>query len=328
MSSAARSSGTIVRARPYTRRWKRRTNADAASWSPVARPATNASSDTVHTEFYGLQRRGIARTKVAAQSILQCRPYSRGPVGTAVPNSARSDPEAVPEEPTLRAGVGVVVVGDVAHVVVDPVLDGERLAGDPGEVGRACAPGARPAAPCRGGATPPSAPSQISHSAIQHTSSSWNHGVMRAASHRSQSSTLTNCGCAGVGQASGLVPPGRRRSDADLGALPRDQRGTPGCARATRFRPAPRSGCGCRSSRRRSDAESNASTSTCPCTAHMSRSSSSAHPRLVVVRHHHDARVDVGDARRAARRASARRALNALVRGRSSRASTRLHATP
>ena len=29
---------------------------------------------------------------------------------------------------------------------------------------------------------------QISHSAIQQMSSSWNHGVMRAASHRSQPS--------------------------------------------------------------------------------------------------------------------------------------------
>src|SRR5215510_4926093 len=39
--------------------------------------------------------------------------------------------------------------------------------------------------------------SQISHSAIQHTSSSWNHGVMRAASQRSQSSTLPSS-CSGA----------------------------------------------------------------------------------------------------------------------------------
>ena len=36
--------------------------------------------------------------------------------------------------------------------------------------------------------------SQISHSAIQQMSSSWNHGVMRAASQRSQSSTLRELG--------------------------------------------------------------------------------------------------------------------------------------
>src|SRR5512144_1237610 len=33
---------------------------------------------------------------------------------------------------------------------------------------------------------------QISHSAIQQTSSSWNHGVMRAASHRSQFGSFTS----------------------------------------------------------------------------------------------------------------------------------------
>ena len=52
MSSAARSSATIVRASPYTRRWNRRTNAEAASRSPEANPATSASSETVHTRFY------------------------------------------------------------------------------------------------------------------------------------------------------------------------------------------------------------------------------------------------------------------------------------
>ena len=48
-SSAARESPIIVNARPYTRRWNRATKAVAASESPVARPASNASSDTAHT---------------------------------------------------------------------------------------------------------------------------------------------------------------------------------------------------------------------------------------------------------------------------------------
>ena len=48
-------------------------------------------------------------------------------------------PEAVSEEAPLRTRVGVVVVGDVAHVVVDVVLDGERLPGHSAQFGRACA---------------------------------------------------------------------------------------------------------------------------------------------------------------------------------------------
>ena len=64
---------------------------------------------------------------------------------------------AVPEEPTLRTRVRVVVVGDVAHVVVEPVLDGERLRRDPGELPRACARAGRRAARCRAIATRPSA---------------------------------------------------------------------------------------------------------------------------------------------------------------------------
>ena len=43
--------------------------------------------------------------------------------------------EVVPEEPTLRASVRVVVVGDVAHVVVDVVLEREVLAHDRGQTG-------------------------------------------------------------------------------------------------------------------------------------------------------------------------------------------------
>src|SRR3954454_3597117 len=39
----------MVRASPNTRRSNRWTNADAASRSPAARPATRVSSDTVHT---------------------------------------------------------------------------------------------------------------------------------------------------------------------------------------------------------------------------------------------------------------------------------------
>src|SRR4051812_36927206 len=48
-SSARRGSWTIRSATPKTRRWKRSMNAAAASGSPVARPSSNASSDTTHT---------------------------------------------------------------------------------------------------------------------------------------------------------------------------------------------------------------------------------------------------------------------------------------
>ena len=100
--------------------------------------------------------------------------------------------QAVPEEAALRPGVRVVVVGDVAHVVVDVVLELEVLGHDASRAARACARARRPAGstPCPRHTTIGTA--QISHSAIQQMSSSWNHGVMRAASQRSQSSTRSS----------------------------------------------------------------------------------------------------------------------------------------
>ena len=104
---------------------------------------------------------------------------------------------------------------------------------------------------------------------------------MRAASQRSQSSTLVNSAPPSGTDRHLLGRVDQAATSARSPATPR----TPGCARATRSRRAHPSGCGCRSARRRSGASRTRSTSTWPCTAHMSRSSSSADPRLVVVRH-------------------------------------------
>src|SRR4051794_32657739 len=128
MSSAARSSYTIVRASPNTRRWNRWTNADAASRSPEASPATRVSSDTVHTAVLrNPGRQGLHGNHGSGAIPRTVRPV--GPPGR--PGRRLRTSEAVPEEAPLRARVGVVVVGDVAHVVVDVVLDGERLPGHP-----------------------------------------------------------------------------------------------------------------------------------------------------------------------------------------------------
>ena len=66
-------------------------------------------------------------------------------------------PESVSEEAPLRTRVGVVVVGDVAHVVVDVVLDGERLPGHPAQLLVHVLEVRRRAVRCRGSATRPSA---------------------------------------------------------------------------------------------------------------------------------------------------------------------------
>ncbi len=99
--------------------------------------------------------------------------------------------QAVAEEAADRPRVRVVVVGDVAHVVVDVVLELEVLATRRRRAARACA-----RAPSAGGSTPwprhtTIGTAQISHSAIQQMSSSWNQGVIRAASHRSQPSACS-----------------------------------------------------------------------------------------------------------------------------------------
>ena len=47
--------------------------------------------------------------------------------GRSRPRSRSRTAQAVAEEAALRPGVGVVVVGNVAHVVVDVVLEGEML---------------------------------------------------------------------------------------------------------------------------------------------------------------------------------------------------------
>ena len=119
--------------------------------------------------------------------------------------------------------MGVVVVGDVAHVVVDPVLDGEPVAGDPGEM-------RVHVLQCSAGGSVPwwrhttIGTSQISHSAIQHTSSSWYQGVMRAASQRSQPSTVSELRL----RRRHRVTSSRRGDQApDLGALPGHQHQLP-----------------------------------------------------------------------------------------------------
>ena len=233
--------------------------------------------------------------------------------------------EAVPEEAPLRAGVGVVVVGDVAHVVVDVVLDGERL---PGHLPSSACMCAR----CSAGGSVPwkrhttIGTAQISHSAIQQTSSSWNHGVMRAASQRSQSSTLrelrrrltqaptaTSCDAASTSRRTSARSPAittyswLRTCDTVPDAL----------------------------ALRVVDPDLRADVATGVEREHLDVAVHRAHvaqlvgvdPRLVVVRHHHDA----GAAPRRSRAASAsgisRRRLNTLLVA-SSRASTRLHATP
>ena len=122
--------------------------------------------------------------------------------------------------------------------------------------------------------------SQISHSAIQHTSSSWNHCVIRAAVHRSQPSRAgggTNA-CPGAGDdlGSGAVtrPAGPRQSPGGRRRARRRRRRTRGSARGTRCRPSCRAGRGCRCGRPRSEPESKLRTSTAPRGEHMSTSSS------------------------------------------------------
>ena len=80
--------------------------------------------------------------------------------------------EPVAEEAALRAGVRVVVVGDVAHVVVDVVLELEVLASRP-TASRSCSAAftsSGGSASCSRHTTIGTA--QISHSAIQQRSSS------------------------------------------------------------------------------------------------------------------------------------------------------------
>ena len=92
--------------------------------------------------------------------------------------------------------MGVEVVGDLAHHPVERPDAGARAGRrPPGPVGRACA---RPRA--SGGESPccfhtTMGTSHTSQAATQQTSSSWNHSVMRAASHSSHpaSGLLTWC---------------------------------------------------------------------------------------------------------------------------------------
>src|SRR6266542_668504 len=122
MSSAARGSPTIVIARPKTRRWNRCTNAAAASESPVARPASSASSETAHIVF---THRRAAR--IGPPPALHRTPATVGRPGLR-------PPEPVTEKAPAGAGVGVEVIRDVPHVVVDVVLDGQLLGGDAAEL--------------------------------------------------------------------------------------------------------------------------------------------------------------------------------------------------
>ncbi len=94
--------------------------------------------------------------------------------------------QAVAEEAADRSGVGVVVVGDVAHVVVDVVLEGEEVAPRRWRGVRGSAAFTSSAGALSWLRHTTIGTAQISHSAIQHNSSSKNHGVIRASSQRSQ----------------------------------------------------------------------------------------------------------------------------------------------
>ena len=150
--------------------------------------------------------------------------------------STRLAPQPVAEEAPDRAGVRVVVVGDVAHVVVDVVLEGEVLRRRPRRAARGAAPSPPGRARRRGPRSTTIGVAQISHSAIQHRSSSWNQGVIRAASHRSQSSaTVGTYRC--TASAHGTVERCRRigTSAAPTSSGPTDHRAGARGARAARL---------------------------------------------------------------------------------------------
>ena len=98
------------------------------------------------------------------------------------------------------------VVGDVAHVAVDPVSP--KLGGDDlGECASMCSrSSAGGSVPCARHTTIGVA--QIVHSAIQQMSSSWNHGEIRAASHRSRRSAPNSWPRGGRPRAPPMARPG------------------------------------------------------------------------------------------------------------------------
>src|SRR4051794_4024506 len=97
----------------------------------VKSPSTNSPSNVNSATFGPDVPRSIVRTCSATNgsgSLPMGRLHAPLPSGRfAVVSLLHAALQTVPEEATLRTGVGVVVVGDIAHVVVDVVLEREVL---------------------------------------------------------------------------------------------------------------------------------------------------------------------------------------------------------
>src|SRR5262249_32985431 len=131
---------------PSRRRWAAGHGTSPAMYSRTSRPSASIpstcgapvnprSSRCRRSECTdGVQRpvgrRTVAPTRTTSPEIFPPGRRSTVFAGTWWESGTGVLPEPMAEEPSSGAGMSVIVVGDVAHVVVDVVLDGELFGRD------------------------------------------------------------------------------------------------------------------------------------------------------------------------------------------------------